>query len=100
MKYIEIEKEIFSGRKFKRSIWRNYIHFDSQLQHFKKNNYGPEIYLIASDLLAGDWELEPISKNLTKQDLEIAWNGLSRLVASEVANNSTLFQALCDKLGF
>lgn len=84
---------IKSGRRFKRPHWAKdfWITSDDCANTFFNH-----------DLIAEDWIIEPVPEKkieITKSDLERAWNGISHPQAQSAKYNP-LFQTFCKELGF
>jgi len=73
---VNIVEAIKSGKRFKRSTETTYR--DSQQYHYKSD---PAFYLLhIEDILANDWEIEPESVTITREQFNAAWDTASLMI--------------------
>jgi hypothetical protein len=103
MKFIDILPEIQKGRAFKCPSWERY----SYLMYLGTSPTGDKLIpleFLIRDLIRDDFELEPISKTITKADLHKAWNELRNENAAFChhvgrSEKSIYLDEICKKLG-
>lgn len=90
MKLEEILGEIRKGRRFRMKRWedQSYIEIGA---------YNAFTFTV-KDLLADDFELEPIKREISRDDLAKAWYKASGQIGATESQFNRLFKLLCQEL--
>ena len=73
-------------RRFKRKDWDSFLKATQQVINIE-------------DALATDWMLEPIKKEISREELRSAWDASSCKKFLCSSENSSAFDSLCKELG-